>query len=129
MIRLVINNQLGSFIEDSFRNKEEETYRIFSHYVAEATSYFMSKQGGEAFWTNHTFKAMNSFFSKAFARKGELVLGFYYDGSARRNDKGNEYTQYLEGGHEGRFAALPSIVNEIAPRLIADLKRLYGDAS
>ena len=126
MIQVVINNQLGSFIEDSFRSREEETYRIFNHYAAEAIRYFIRMQGSEAFWTNHTFKALKSFFAKAFARKGELVLGFYYDGSAR-NKKGVEYTQFLEGGHEGRFAALPSIVNEIAPMLIKDLKVLYGD--
>ena len=129
MIGIVINDQLDSFFDDQFKDKEDEAYRIFAYYSVEAVNYFMRRQGSDAFWTNRTMKALHSFFSKAFARKGELVLGFYYDGSARRNARSPEYTQYLETMQGGRFAALPSIVEEIAPKLIADLKKLYGDES
>ncbi len=131
MIQIVINNQLGDYIQEQFESKRLETFKIFNHYAKEVVSYFSQVQTSipkdemGKFWTNRTHKAAKSLFTQALARKGELVLNIEYDGDA-------PWVKYLEG-EEGtlgtRFAALPSIVERFVPFIVADLKALYGDAS
>lgn len=128
-IQIVINDFIGDYFTSQFRDKEKEVFKIFEFYAVEAIRYFLIQQNGGVFWTNRTYKALRSFIAYAFIRKNEIVLRFAYDGTARDKYTNKEYTQYLETMQEGKFAALPSIIDEIAPMLIKDIKRLYGDES
>ena len=134
MIQVIVNNYMGSYLQDQFKLKEKETYRIFNYYSTEIYKYFMNVQGsspknaGGAFYTNRSFDLVKSFYAQALARKGELVIRYGYDGSAT-NSKEEEYAPYLEKMQEGRFATLPKITDRFVDMLISDLKRLYGDDS
>ena len=127
MIRIIVNDQFTPTLKSIFRAKEKEAFKIFEFYAVEAVKYFLLAQGGNRFWTNRTFKALRSFIANAFVRENEIVLRFAYDGTAINKYSNEEYTKYLETMQGGRFAALPSIIEAIAPMLIRDIKLLYGD--
>jgi len=129
MIQFVINNNLGDALKSQLASKEEELLKIFEFYAGEVVVYFLSVQGSApkeskgAYWTNHTFKAVKAFFAEAYKRDNELVLNMEF------NKRIASYVEFLEEGHSGRFASLPSLVAKIAPLIIRDVKLLYGDES
>lgn len=128
-IQVVINNLMGNYLQEQFKKREEEAYRMFNHYAAEIVKYFMNIQGGNGFWTNRTYALIKSFYSQVLASKEELVLQFGYTGAAKNKYTEEEYAKYIEYDHGGKFAALPTILHKFADLLIKDLKILYGDVS
>jgi len=109
-----------------FETYERKAYDIFAHYATEAMKYMQMVQGnagkGErgAFWTNHTFRAVEAFFAKAWQVPTKRIgVNFKYKPDPF-------YTDILETGHGGRFAALPTILKVFEPLIIKDLQRLYG---
>lgn len=128
MIQIIVNDQFSATLANTFRLKEKEALKIFDFYAVEAVKFFLTNQGRNRFWTNQTYKAIKSFIATAFIRENEMVLRFAYDGSAINPYTNEEYTKYLETMNDGEFAALPTIIEQIAPLLIKDIKILYGDS-
>lgn len=112
-------------INATFASYEREAYNIAKFYAGQITAYFMQVQGSAgaeqkgAFWTNHTFKAVQGFFAQAYQVPGANI------GITLGNT--TSYTKYLEENYGGKYAALPTLIERFYPLYIADLKRLYGD--
>jgi hypothetical protein len=116
-----------SMIQHIFDRYERKAYKIFQYYAIEIVKYMMQVQGSApaetkgAFWTNHTFKAVKAFMAEAWQVPTKTMgVSLFY----RRTPF---YTESLENEHEGRFAAIPTLLEVFEPLIINDLKRLYGD--
>lgn len=124
MIRLVNAAAVSDRIVVAFDRYEREAYNIMKFYAAQATAYFMQVQGSVGpeqrgkFWTNHTMKAVEGFFSKAFQVPGNIGVTFA---------NSTFYAKYLEENYDGKYAALPTILETFYPLILRDLKVLYGD--
>ena len=104
--------------------KNKEALEIMKFYAVQAMIFFATVQGsapaenmGE-FWTNHTFKAVEGFFADAWATKDKITL---------RIANATWYAERLENDFGGKFASFPTIIAEIVPHLIEDLRFLYGE--
>ena len=128
-IQVIVNDYLVIDIMEQFREKEKETIAIFNFYKVEVLKWFQMAQGSAPsetmgrFWANHTFKAVEALFTEVIQSKGEIILNIEY------NTKHADYVKYLEYDNEGRFAALPTILDKFSDALIRDIKLLYGDES
>jgi hypothetical protein len=114
-------------IRITYEQYERKAYDIFKFYSIEIMKYMMLVQGSVpaetkgAFWTNHTFRAVNAFFAKAW-QVPTLVMGVNL---SYKPDPW--YTELLEHGHDGRFAAIPTLLEKFEPLIIRDLQILYGE--
>ncbi|RLI54172.1 MAG: hypothetical protein DRP09_13805 [Candidatus Thorarchaeota archaeon] len=129
-IQLVLDGTgLMNSVQAQFDRKKTVLNALFRHYSVEILKWMQMQQGGAPsetmgrFWTNHTFKAVESLFTQVIKSKEEMVLNIEYD------TRHASYVKYLEYDHNGRFAALPTILNTFADALINDLRILYGDDS
>jgi len=104
-------------IEQIFKNKEEMAFALASSYAVTILSTFRSNQAGGMYWNNKTFNAYNEVFSDAF--KDSEGVGFFIS-------HGVTYGKYLEFANNRDHAALVPLTNEIAPRFLEDLRKLYG---
>lgn len=120
-------NGLDHVIRRQFDEKKVETLAIFNYYKIEVLKWFQMAQGSAPaetmgrFWTNHTFKAVEALFTEVIQSKNEIVLNTEYDLNKAH------YAKFLEEDFNGRFAALPSILDKFADALIRDIKLLYGE--
>ena len=130
-VRFVGEANIKRRIKQTFAEYERQAYDIFAFYAAEIMRYFAQVQLSVAaetkgeFWTNHTFKAAQAFFAKAFqvpGKGGTALMGVTLAYTADPF-----YTEVLEFGHGGFFAAFPSLIERFFPMIIEDLKKLYGD--
>lgn len=126
MIRVDSSNVTNN-IKHRYEQYESKAFKIFQYYATEAMKYMMAVQGSAAkgtkgaFWTNHTFKAVNAFLTEAWQVPTKTMgVNFLY----RRTPW---YTDTLENDHEGRFAAIPTMLERFEPLIIRDLQALYGD--
>lgn len=127
MIQLLGVERTIDSIKASFDDYERQAYDIFKFYAGEIMAYFTVNQTNVpaeikgAFWTNHTFKAAKSFFTKAYQVPSKYIgmnLNYHSDPF---------YTKYLEFGHEGRFSAIQPLLDRFYPLVIHDLQVLYGE--
>ncbi len=126
MIR-VETDQATNAIKHAYDQYEKKAYAIFKFYSIEIVKYMMRVQGNAsagtkgAFWTNHTFKAVNAFMTEAWQVPTKTMgVNMLY----RRTPW---YTDLLENGHDGRFAAIPTLLKVFEPLIIRDLEILYGE--
>ena len=128
MIKLDYSDAVAR-ITENLDAKEKEAYKIFKYYAAEIMQYFMHVQGSApaetkgAFWTNHTFKAVEGFIAYAFTTPN--AVNGRNIGLTLKNK--TWYAVYLEHGHGGKFASFPTLLEVFYPQIEADLKILYGD--
>ena len=126
-VRIIGEANLVARISQTFDEYNREAYNIFKWYAGEAATYFAREQtslGPEArgeFWTNHTMKAAEAFFTKAWQVPGRMGVSFAYT-------KEPWYTSELEEEFGGKYAALPKIMARFYPLIMRDLAILYGDS-
>ena len=128
MYKIKIKNVPGAqdWTRKQFIAKETEVYFIFRKYAVLSMEYFAQLQlnAGKgvkgAFWTNRTLRAAESFYAVQF------TTGRYIGMDMGHN---MTYSPSLEYDHGGEFAALPTMMNELTPLIMKELKALYGDKS
>lgn len=126
-IKFLNLNSIGKYVEDEFKERNNEAFDIFKFYAAEVVKYFLLVQAnlpaevkGE-FWTNHTFAAAKAFFAHAYKETDTIGLIMDYKLSLA------PYIKYLEFYYGEKFAALPKLLRRFYPMILDDLKTLYGD--
>lgn len=109
------------FLMDEY---DKEAYKIMQWHAADAMAYFdqvqtaAGKEQKGMFWTNHTFRAANDFFAKAWQIPGSM-------GVTLANNR--DYAVKLETEFEMRFASFPTMRARMEDRIRYDLQVLYGE--
>lgn len=126
MVR-VNTDAFANSIKHAYDEYEKKAYEIFKYYAVEIVKHMMRVQGGApkgskgAFWTNHTFKAVNAFLTEAWQVPTKTMgVNLLYRATPF-------YTDILENGHGGKFAAIPTLMATFEPLIIKDLQILYGE--
>ncbi len=115
-----------SGIKHTYDKYEAKAFDLFQWYAVEIVKYMMIVQGGVpegikgAFWTNHTYRAVKAFLSSAWQVPTKVM------GVTMEYRRTPWYTEVLEHGHGGKFAAVPRLIERFEPLIIADLQKLYG---
>ncbi len=123
-VRTVGTAAVAERIKITFDEYEREAFKIMQSYAAEAMVYFAAVQtrvGSEQkgmFWTNHTLRAAQDFFAKAYQVPGSMGVTFA---------NSRDYAVYLEQDYDGRFASFPTMLSRFMPLIMHDLQILYGE--
>jgi len=106
----------------TFDYYERQAYEIFKYYAAESMRYMASVQiskGKEVkgeFWTNHTMKAAEGYYAKAYVLPGKIGVTLANDVS---------YSASLESDFGKKYASFPTLMRRMEPMIMRDLRKLY----
>ena len=78
---------------------------------------FLQQQSRNKYWTNRTYVALDTVFSRVIAEK--YVVGFFLAHSV-------EYGIYLELANDRKYAALVPVMMKFLARFEKDLQEIYG---
>ncbi len=129
---MITSDSSGAYIhvKKTLNAKNQEAFKIFAKYAADIMAYFATVQGSApaesqgAFWTNHTFKAVEGFFVYPFSTPMSGDLKFRNVGLTIKNK--TWYAYFLEFAHDKRFASFPKLLEVFLPKIEADINVLYG---
>lgn len=123
-IRTINQGDIKTRLSEFFESYSKEVFNLYKEYAQYIEQYFWEQQGSAPaeergrYWTNHTFRAANGFYAKAYQFFGKEV-GI---------EMGNEtwYAYNLEHDYGGRFAAFPDLIAQFAPQMEDALDRIVG---
>lgn len=109
-------------IDKIYARRKAALYALAISYAGQALSIFRKEQAEQTFWNNRTNQAYQRVFSKAFKIDKKLVqdeIGFFLS-------HGVIYGIYLELANDRKNEALRPIMMSLAPKFIADAKKIVG---
>jgi len=106
-----------SNVQKIFNRKYNAAIALCYEYAGMVLNSFLQQQSRNKYWTNRTYVALDTVFSRVIAEKD--VVGFFLAHSV-------EYGIHLEMANLGKHAALKRVTMSFLPRFEKDLQEIYG---
>jgi len=106
-----------SNVQKIFNRKYNAAIALCYEYAGMVLNSFLQQQSRNKFWTNRTYVALDTVFSRVIVEKD--VVGFFLAHSV-------EYGVYLELANDRKYAALAPVMMKFLARFEKDLQEIYG---